>query len=178
MTDDFRVSIPMPAPGSAATTGVTHRGEVVVLRAVRVDEAFPADDSQWDDWGDGPRGEMPKDIDRLIVEGGDGVAGIVSWHRVEYGATLASHAWNIGIGLVATARGRGIGPVVQRLLALWLLEVSDLFRIEASTDVANLAEQRALELAGFTREAILRSAQMRRDGRHDLVSYSLLRTDL
>jgi RimJ/RimL family protein N-acetyltransferase len=43
--------------------------------------------------------------------------------------------------------------------------------------VDNLAEQRALERAGFAREGVLRSAQFR-DGRfHDLVLYSRLRSD-
>ena len=51
-------------------------------------------------------------------------------------------------------------------------------RVEASTDVTNLAEQRALEKAGFTREGVLRGAQHRADGvHHDLVGYAILRTD-
>jgi RimJ/RimL family protein N-acetyltransferase len=50
-------------------------------------------------------------------------------------------------------------------------------RLEASTDVDNLAEQRALERAGFTREAVLRHAQFRDGGFHDLVLYSRLRGD-
>ena len=45
-------------------------------------------------------------------------------------------------------------------------------------DVTNVAEQRALERAGYVREGVLRQAQARADGQHDLVSYSLLRTDL
>jgi RimJ/RimL family protein N-acetyltransferase len=45
-------------------------------------------------------------------------------------------------------------------------------RLEASTDVDNAAEQRALEGAGFTREGVLRSAQFRDGAFHDLVLYS------
>ena len=41
----------------------------------------------------------------------------------------------------------------------------------------NLAEQRALERAGFTREGVLRHAQFRGGGFHDLVIYSRLRGD-
>jgi aminoglycoside 6'-N-acetyltransferase len=48
-------------------------------------------------------------------------------------------------------------------------------RVEAQTDVTNLAEQRALEKAGFTREGVLRKAQWRGGAYHDLVVYSKLR---
>jgi RimJ/RimL family protein N-acetyltransferase len=50
-------------------------------------------------------------------------------------------------------------------------------RLEASTDVGNTAEQRALERAGFTREGTLRHAQFRDGEFHDLVLYSRLRDD-
>ena len=95
-----------------------------------------------------------------------------------YGPNPGSHAWNIGIGLAPASRGHGVGAVAQRLLAEWLLATTATSRIEASTDVANIAEQKALERAGFVREGTLRSAQRRADGRHDLYGYSLLRTDL
>ncbi len=50
-------------------------------------------------------------------------------------------------------------------------------RIEASTDVENLAEQKALGKAGFTREGVLRGAQFRLGTWHDMVQYSRLRHD-
>jgi RimJ/RimL family protein N-acetyltransferase len=50
-------------------------------------------------------------------------------------------------------------------------------RLEASTDMGNTAEQRALERAGFTREGTLRYAQFRDGEFHDLVLYSRLRDD-
>jgi RimJ/RimL family protein N-acetyltransferase len=50
-------------------------------------------------------------------------------------------------------------------------------RIEAQTDVDNVAEQRALEKAGFHREGVARGAQFRAGAYHDLVTYSRLRND-
>jgi RimJ/RimL family protein N-acetyltransferase len=163
------------------TSGVTHQGlRVDLVRYVEAREVEAP--SEYDEWPEGER-EPPSLLARLLVEltdatGTRAVAGAVSWHRVSYGATAGSHAWNIGIGLSESTRGHGVGSVAQRLLAEWLLRTTDVDRIEASTDVTNVAEQRALERAGFTREGTLRSAQERADGRHDLYSYSFLRSDL
>jgi GNAT superfamily N-acetyltransferase len=163
-------------------TGLTALGLRVDL--VPYDEALKVDDaSEYDSWPPGQLDQPPPALGRMLVELTDaaglrGVAGVVSWHLEAYGPNPGSHAWNIGIGLAAAARGHGVGTVAQRLLAEWLLATTPVHRIEASTDVANVAEQKALERAGFTREGILRSAQERADGRHDLYSYSLLRTDV
>lgn len=115
----------------------------------------------------------------LVVERvADGRAvGTVSWHQVWYGPNDESRAWNVGIALIPDARGQGLGPEAQRLLAEELFATTDADRVEASTDVENLAEQRALEKAGYTREGIQRSAQYRAGARHDLVTYSRLRSD-
>ena len=64
--------------------------------------------------------------------------------------------------------------LAQRALSDALLQSAH--RVEASTDIANVAEQRSLEKAGFLREGVLRSAQFRRDGiYHDLVMYARTR---
>ncbi len=148
----------------------------MTLREQREGEELVDSSSVWDDWGerDAPR---PPDLGRLVVEE-DGVAvGDVSWHSVWYGPNAASRAWNIGISLAVSVRGRGIGSKAQRLLVEHLFATTDVARIEATTDVENVAEQRSLEKAGFAREGVLRSAQGRADGRHDLVGYSFLRTE-
>jgi RimJ/RimL family protein N-acetyltransferase len=103
--------------------------------------------------------------------------GSVSYHRVGYGPNDDSGAWNIGIELEPGARGRGYGTEAQRLLADWLLSTTTANRVEASTDVENLAEARSLEKAGFTREGVLRGAQFRAGAFHDLVVFSRLRGD-
>lgn len=103
--------------------------------------------------------------------------GTVSWHRVMNGPNPESAAWNVGISLVPDARGHGYGVEAQRQLADYLFATTEVNRVEASTDVDNLAEQRALEKAGFTREGVQRGAQFRAGEYHDLVVYSRLRGD-
>ena len=115
----------------------------------------------------------------LIVERlDDGTpVGYLSWHVRYYGPNRQSACFNIGIELLPAVRGRGYGSDAQRLLAEWLLGASRVNRVEASTDVVNLAEQRSLEKAGFIREGTMRRAQLRGDAYHDLVYYSRLRDD-
>jgi RimJ/RimL family protein N-acetyltransferase len=114
----------------------------------------------------------------LIERIDDGaVIGSVGFHLVRYGANRESDAWMFGIDIVPEARGRGYGTEAQRLLARWLFETMGVNRVEASTDVENVAEQRALEKAGFTREGVARQAQFRAGTYHDLTLYSKLRAD-
>lgn len=103
--------------------------------------------------------------------------GTVGWHEVHYGPPPKSRAWNIGISLIPEARGQGYGAMAQRQLADYLFETTDANRVEASTDVENLAEQRSLEKAGFIREGTQRGAQFRAGSHHDLITYARLRSD-
>ncbi|HYM66235.1 MAG TPA: GNAT family protein [Patescibacteria group bacterium] len=109
-----------------------------------------------------------------VIAGGEPI-GTVSWHEVRYGPNPESVALNIGIELIPKARGKGFGVEAQRLLAQHLLDTTRVNRIEASTDVDNLAEQRALEKAGFSRDGLLRGAQFRAGAWHDLLVYSMVR---
>lgn len=107
----------------------------------------------------------------------DAPVGSLSWHAVGYGPNPESQCFNIGIELVAAMRGKGYGSEAQRLLADWLFSASGVNRVEASTDVDNVPEQRALEKAGFMREGAARGSQWRAGGHHDLVIYARLRSD-
>jgi RimJ/RimL family protein N-acetyltransferase len=123
-------------------------------------------------------GLLGEDRGNLVVELDDGtLAGEVSYFAVHYGPNPGSRAFNVGIFLLPEHRGRGHGAEAQRQLAAYLFAHTLIERLEASTDVENLAEQRALERAGFTREGVLRHAQFRDGGFHDLIVYSRLRGD-
>jgi RimJ/RimL family protein N-acetyltransferase len=123
-------------------------------------------------------GLLGPDRGNLLVELEDGtLAGDVSYFAVHHGPNPGSRAFNVGIALLPDHRGRGHGAEAQRQLADYLFAHTRVERLEASTDVDNTAEQRALEKAGFTREGVLRSAQFRDGAFHDLVLYSRLRDD-
>ena len=111
----------------------------------------------------------------LVVTPDDTPVGLVSYHQIGYGPNEGSNAYNIGISIVAEHRGKGYGVEAQNLLADYLFSTYPIMRIEAVTDKENIAEQRALEKAGFTREGILRQAQWRSGSWHDQVMYSKLR---
>ena len=130
-------------------------------------------------WFDGPGEErVATAAGRMVVTLDDGTpVGIVTWHGVPYGPNRRSLAWNIGITIVPEHRGRGHGAAAQRMLAEHLFDTTDVNRVEATTDLLNVAEQRALQRAGFRREGLLRGAQYR-DGRwHDVVLYACVREE-
>jgi RimJ/RimL family protein N-acetyltransferase len=112
----------------------------------------------------------------LVVVSNERAVGSVSWRPTPFGPL--NRGWSIGIGLAEEAQGAGIGTRAQRLVAEYLFAHTEVNRIDAQTNVRNLAEQRALEKAGFTREGILRGAQFRNGEYHDMVSYSILRQEV
>jgi RimJ/RimL family protein N-acetyltransferase len=170
-------------------------GERVRLRDVRLEDADLID--QWNaalepgSFNDfGPRAPTDREAlargplrnDRnglLIIERiEDGVAlGTVGYRKVGYGPPGESDAWQLGIDVAPGARGLGYGAEAQRLLADWLFATTSANRVEAATDVDNVAEQRSLEKAGYVRDGVLRGAQFRAGAYHDLVYYSRLRSD-
>ena len=114
---------------------------------------------------------------RVLVTGGARGIGAAT------AALFAAHGARVWIGDVdedvclTTAAELGVaGLALDVTSAMSWRDCLD--RIEASTDVTNIAEQKSLERAGFTREGVLRSAQKRADGRHDLYAYSILPADL
>jgi RimJ/RimL family protein N-acetyltransferase len=111
----------------------------------------------------------------LMVVRGDERLGFVNWRRRPI--TPASHCWTMGIAMLPEARGRGYGTEAHRLLARYLLAHTTAHRIEAGTEMGNIAEQRTLEKAGFTREGVSRGIGWRDGAWRDGVTYSLLRTD-
>ncbi|GAA1655745.1 GNAT family protein [Nonomuraea maheshkhaliensis] len=110
----------------------------------------------------------------FVVESTGAVAGYVTWVKHSWGPE-SSWNWTIGIILFPEFRGRGIGTAAQKDLVEYLFAHTRAERIQASTDIQNVAEQRALEKAGFQREGILRRAQWRMGEWHDQVLYAVVR---
>ena len=170
-------------------------GELISLRPFTRDdlaifEAWANDlsfNTEFNSFGLRPAGELEAGFGRgglldarqgmlvIVVRSSGAIAGELSYHQVRYGPNDGSQAYNIGITLAPAHRGHGYGVEAQRLLAQYLFDTYPVQRIEAQTDSANTAEQRALTKAGFTREGVARGAQWRGGAWHDLVVYSKLR---
>ncbi|MEU7136738.1 GNAT family protein [Streptomyces sp. NPDC046261] len=174
----------------AATDGLTSRTVLASREGIVLAEPVATDEEILDSRGDGAfdvdrdpdAGPPPMNtpIERAcVLDGATGeLLGSASWHAVHYGPAVSCLAWNIGLVLLPPARGRGIGGTATRLLAEHLFTTTEVFRVELSTDVTNVAAQRAAQRAGFHREGVIRGAQLRDGHRRDLVGYSLLRSDL
>lgn len=157
----------------------------IVLRPV-VAEDLPllaGGDSPYDDFGPrAPRTEpQPPSLRAAgglaVCDDGGLLLGDVSWIWLQWGPNPESRNPMIGIWLRPEARGRGAGTAAQRALVDLIFRHTTVNRVEASTDVENRAEQRALEKAGFTREGTTRGAQWRDGAYHDCYSYSVLRAE-
>ncbi|MEI6361391.1 MAG: GNAT family N-acetyltransferase [Actinomycetes bacterium] len=148
---------------------------IVSIRRIDDEHPRPTSPSEYDDWGEFAPEARGMPIERWLIEvthdGEVSAVGDMSAHAVWHGPTPGSRASNIGISLIDDWRGHGIGAVAQRLLAEEL-HADGVIRVEASTDVENIAEQRALARAGFALDGVLRGAQQRRDGQHDLQVWS------
>jgi RimJ/RimL family protein N-acetyltransferase len=154
---------------------------VVTIREVQERVEIPETQSEWDDWGEFDPAAKGMQLRRWVIEltdaaGTTHLVGDMSAHPIWYGPSPGSRCMNIGIALSVPWRGKGVGAVAQRLLAEEL-HTDGVVRVEASTDVDNIAEQRALEKAGFFFEGVIRGAQMRADGRHDIQGWSHLPGD-
>jgi aminoglycoside 6'-N-acetyltransferase len=184
----------LPRPGAAGAVAPAAAVPTLRLRPVRREDLeelerwweTPEVQSRYNWFGYPPPGFLRRRFDEtgmlcedygnLLVELADGtLVGDVSYHAVKHGPGGGSVAYNIGITLLPQHRGRGLGAEAQRQLADYLFAHTRVERVEAGTDVENLAEQRALEKAGFIREGVLRRAQFRDGAFHDMALYSRLR---
>jgi len=159
-------------------------GPEVLLRPYQPGEDAPSQmpTSEFDDFGPIHARSVPVpsnvDVDGHLAVVADGVvAGDLGWHWVHYGPNRASWCPMLGISLLPEFRGKGIGTEAQRLAVDLLFRATNVNRIEAHTDVENVAEQRALTKAGFTSEGITRGAQWRNGAYHDGYLFSILRDE-
>jgi RimJ/RimL family protein N-acetyltransferase len=143
-----------------------------------------AGEYEWHGWHDphvwrhrwAENGLMGSAAGTLMIIRGTGPVGFVSWRQATTGPI--SFCWELGIAIAPEARGQGVGTQAQQQVVRYLFRHTHVNRIQAGTEITNVAEQRALEKAGFTREGVLRGVTFR-DGRwHDGVCYSILREEV
>ncbi len=107
-----------------------------------------------------------------VVVNDEALAGVVDWRSI--GRT---GNYEIGIALFPAHRGRGIGTTAQRQLVDYLFATTTANRIQAGTEIDNVAEQKALEKVGFKREGVNRGHHFRAGRWRDGIMYGLLRGD-
>ena len=83
----------------------------------------------------------------------------------------------IGYSLVPSERGKGYGTEAVEIMVDYLFLSKDVMRVQACTDVRNLASQKALEKAGFKREGIQRKGFFSRGEWTNDYMYSILREE-
>lgn len=106
-------------------------------------------------------------------EGGR-LAGHVSLFSAEWTAMTAEmHYWTS-----PWARGRGVAAEAAAAVARWALTEQGFARIALQAAPANAASRHVAERAGFQAEGVLRNVAVSRSGRHDLVMYSMIPSDL
>jgi RimJ/RimL family protein N-acetyltransferase len=84
----------------------------------------------------------------------------------------------LAYGVHPAARRRGLVTRSIRLVAPWAFQALGAERLEGRTDPENIASQRALERAGFTREGLERESRSVQGVRKDMICWSLLPSDL
>jgi [ribosomal protein S5]-alanine N-acetyltransferase len=109
-----------------------------------------------------------------IVREDGTVAGIATWKSRGFPVGVT---YEIGIGVAPEHRGQGLGTAAQDLLVEYLLDHTTAHRIEALTNDANTAEQKALERLGFQKEGLMRGRSFLRGKYLGVLVYGLLRTD-
>jgi [ribosomal protein S5]-alanine N-acetyltransferase len=120
-------------------------------------------------------GYLSTDNSRLMIEVESGEAvGFIDWTA---GTFVRERHWEIGIVLLPEWRGRGIGSRAQVLLCDYLFSHTSVQRIQAGTHPENVAEQKALEKAGFKLDGVIRATDFRDGQWRDVWMYSRLRSD-
>jgi ribosomal-protein-alanine N-acetyltransferase len=99
--------------------------------------------------------------------GGTGLRLDAGQHRATYSVGL----------FVAALRGQGLGREITRLVVAWGFGSLGLHRIELEVLAFNTRAIRCYLACGFRQEGVRREAELYPDGRKDLISMGLLRSE-
>jgi len=126
------------------------------------------------------RADVEKDFEKrafeqteFIIEKKDGTKIGYIWHFTH----SATKVTEIGTFLIPSERGKGYAPEATHLIVDYLFLSKSIVRIQAGTQVENVASQKALEKCGFTREGVHRKEMFNRGKWVDICIYSILREE-
>lgn len=105
----------------------------------------------------------------LIAQEGEKLIGLIYINFYREGMA------RIGLVLSPENCNKGKGIVILKLIVEFLFENYPIVRIEADTDVENVAAQKVLEKVGFTKEGTLRKYRYHHGFYHDSYMYSFVR---
>jgi RimJ/RimL family protein N-acetyltransferase len=100
-------------------------------------------------------------LDLAVVVGGHVVGDIQARRDVAY---APPGIYDLGVGLFADRRGKGVGTIAIRLLTAYLFDEEQAVRVTLSTDLDNTAMRRTADKAGFTQEGVMRGFWVVPDG--------------
>ena len=83
----------------------------------------------------------------------------------------------IGFALVPSERGKGYGTEAIQMMVDYLFLKRDFVRIQAPAATGNIASQKALEKAGFSKEGLMRKSWYAKGEYLDQYLYSILREE-
>jgi len=121
--------------------------------------------------------DNPSDFQFFFVEKKDGskIGFIAHFHVLHLGT--GSKLLEIGYSLVPSERGKGYCTEAVEIMVDYLFLSRETMRVQACTDVRNLASQKVLEKAGFKREGIMRNAFFWRGKWTEDCLYSIVREE-
>jgi [ribosomal protein S5]-alanine N-acetyltransferase len=95
------------------------------------------------------------------------------------GIGMSSIHWSdrraeVGYWVGRSHRGRGVATAAVRLLSGWVIETLGMERLELHIDPDNSPSITVAERAGYVREGVLRSYELRKGRRVDVAMYALL----
>lgn len=126
---------------------------------------------RWED-----NGMLTDDGGLLMIVRGVERIGFLSFRKQV--TSRVGYCWEIGLIVAPEFRGQGYGTRAQQLMTRYLFDHTPANRVQATTELSNAAEQRALEKAGFTREGVMRGGGFRAGEWQDGVIYGIVRSDL
>jgi diamine N-acetyltransferase len=119
--------------------------------------------------------ENPHEEKSFIIEKKDGSKiGFIGHFYVLH---VAGKQLEIGYSLVPSERGKGYGTEATQLMVDYLFLSKDTMRIQAQTDLRNVASHKLLEKVGFMKEGTLRKSFFMRGEWRDSYIYSILREE-